>query len=251
MLNKKWFAIFISSMFIVGCAKKTSVAVVPITDVREISKFDSLVVTGSSNVELINGQSALIAYGYPQDIKDSNAHIAKNVLYIDKVNDKVKMSIRTGSLRNISVFDKANVSSKDFKADNLNILAQNSGSIKLNGEIGINKIYQRGSGKIEVDWVNGDKLNVDSNSAGPIYLSGNADYLQAKLTNNAVMDARYLRVRSAAIFTTDNARADVLVLDALGAFAVDTSNIYYYKNPKHLTVVTKGSGNVLHPDWIK
>jgi hypothetical protein len=72
-----------------------------------------------------------------------------------------------------------------------------------------------------------------------------------RLMRNAQFDARYLRVQKASVFTTDKARADILVLDVLGAFAIDDSNIFYHKRPQNLTVVTKGSGNVLYSGWVR
>src|SRR3989304_1274225 len=92
-------------------------------------------------------------------------------------------------------------------------------------------------GRINISWIDSDKLLIKSYGSGPIYLAGVVNNMSAKLTRNADLDARYLRVQNANIIATDSAQAEVSVLDALDAFAIDKSSIYYYKKPKQLTVV--------------
>ena len=66
-----------------------------------------------------------------------------------------------------------------------------------------------------------------------------------KLMNNAKLNARYLHVNKASLFITDKALAEVSVIDELSAYAVDASNVYYYKRPKDIKAVTRDSANVL------
>ena len=204
----------------------------------DLPPFKSIVLNGNATVELVNG---------PYATDDDKTIVKNQVLFITFKASKISAP----RLKNITVANNSVVNAKNFKTSNLTITAKGNGTVNLEGKYNINKIYQYGSGRINIDWIDSDNLFIDSNSKGPIYLAGKVNSMVAKLTHNAMFDARYLRTKKASIFTTDTARAYIAVLDTLGAFAVDNSNIYYYKRPHKITVVTKGSGNVLHPDWIK
>ena len=112
------------------------------------------------------------------------------------------------------------------------------------------KFLKLGNGRINIDWIKTDSLIIEGSGSGPVYLAGETDNLVIKLMRKARLHARYLRAQKAHVFTTDNAIAEIFVLDTLGAYAVNNSNIYYYKRPKDITIVTKDTGNVLYPHWV-
>ncbi|EKE00589.1 MAG: hypothetical protein ACD_21C00323G0004 [uncultured bacterium] len=207
---------------------------------------------GNTAIELANGSYAASITGIKESLNGYQFNIKDQVLYVGTTASASNVAIKlfAPGLKNLTVTDNATINAKNFKTAGLNVLAKNNGTINLEGQYAVNKLYQLGNGRINISWIDSEKLFIDSDSKGPIYLAGIVNSMVIKLTHNAYLDARYLRAQKASVFTTDNARADVLVLDTLGAFAIDKSNIYYYKRPPHFTVVTKGKGNVLHPDWI-
>ena len=234
-----------------GCSSiPTSTTTKLITQKHSLNRFKSVILSGNTTVELVNGQYATNITGSGKDLYSCHTDIRDQVLYIN-AKSSVAIKLIVPGLKNITVTDNATLNAKDFITNNLTIIAKNNGTINLEGQFNIDKIYQRGNGRINITWVSSNKLFIDSNSGGPIYLAGIANNIVAKLTHNAQLDVRYLRTQKASVFTTDKAKADILVLDTLEAFAVDNSNIYYYKRPHYLTVVTRNSGNVLHPDWIR
>jgi hypothetical protein len=213
------------------------------TQKYSLKPFKSIVLQGRASIELVNGSYAANATGMK---------VASQVLHVGTpaLATNVPIKVFAPGLKNITVTDNATVSSKNFKTAGLSINAKNNGTINLEGQFAIDKIYQRGNGRINISWIDSNNLFIDSDSGGPIYLAGTANNMTIKLTRDSQLDARYLRAQKASVLTTDKARADVLAIDTLGAFAVDKSNVFYYKRPHDLTVLTKGSGNVLQPDWI-
>ena len=225
-----------------------------VTKSFNLEPFTALVADGYANIELTNGPGKITATGTRKDLKQYFVSISKKVLYVQipqlaAENTTIKISVP--KLNTISVQNYAKVNLENFKTPNLQILAKAQGEFTAhNCQLGVSKIVQNSAGKIDINWIKGDTLVINSNSVGPIYLAGTTKQLVIKLTGQAMLDARYLRAEKAGVFVIDRATAHVLVTKSLGGFAADHSNIYYYKRPLKLTVATRGSGNVLHPAWI-
>lgn len=247
-------------IFIVGCHKaavfntrQTTVIKEPITQKYNLQSFKSIALSGNTTVKLVNGSYAVCITDLEENLSKYQINVTNQTLHITapKTINTTTIEVYAPKLKNLIVAGNVTVSAKGFKTSGLTVTTKGNGTVNLDGQYIIDKVYQRGNGRINISWINSDNLFVDSDSSGPIYLAGTANNMVIKLMNNAELDARYLRTQKASVFTTDNARADILVLDTLGAFAVDNSNIFYYKRPHNLTVVTKESGNVLHPDWLR
>lgn len=216
--------------------------------------FNEIVLQGDAKVELLNGYDDLQADSAVKPIISINKRIL--TINVPKANNtfienNTFIKVFNKKIRKITATDNSSVYAKNFKTPALTIIAKQNGSINMKGEYYINTIHQNGMGKINISWVNSKNLFISSNNNGLIYLGGIADKMIAKLTNDAKLEAKYLRVGQAEIFTTDRAIADVLVLDYLGGYAIDNSNIYYHKTPKKITVVTKDQGNIFKSDWMR
>jgi len=262
---KKLMVLF-AVIFIAGCRGSVGVGVTfsnphnpaslsEITTKRcELKPFKSIVVSDDAKIELANGPYAVEITGRYLNKYHCYNSVVGQTLYIDGVGDKksnFKVKLYVPKLKMIVVAGRAIVNAKNFKSDDLTVIAKDRGSINIEGEFNVNKIVQHGRGRINVHWVHSDILYVEGYNNGPIYLSGRANDIMVKLMGNARLYARYLRARNVAVLTTDSAIAEVSALDMLSAYAVDDSNIFYYKKPKDITVVTRDSGNVLYPEWIQ
>lgn len=256
---KKILATTIILIFVAGCSgiltsnsnTNNFLGKTPITQKHKLKPFNSIVLTGNTIVELVNGTYAMHVTGTKETLPDYQYKIKDKILYVEpRTTNLFQITIVAPKLKNITVIDNATLTAKNFKTGRLTIAAKNNGTINLEGWYAVDKIYQFGSGRINIRWLDSSQLFIESNSSGPIHLAGITKNIIAKLSGDTQLDARYLRAEKVSIFTTDNARADVLAVDTLDAFAVDKSNIYYYKRPLHYNVITKDSGNVLHPNWI-
>ena len=211
--------------------------------------FNEIVVQGDAEIELLNGHDDLQADPTTKPIISVN----KKILTVNAAKSKnnVPIKIFNKKLRKITVTDNSKVYARNFKNPNLVIIAKQNGSVNLEGNYCIDAIYQNGTGKINIIWVDSKNLFISSNNSGLINLGGIADKMIAKLTNNARLDAKYLRVNQAEVFTTDSATADVWASESLSGYAIDNSNVYYYKTPEKLTIVSRDHGNVLKFGWIQ
>lgn len=250
--------------FLVSCSSK--VTTVTIDNVKsfystlvqnrdcDLEPFGSLVLTGNTRVELTNGSYTIkiiapkaAKYNYYNNLVDK-------VLYVngdDGGDSRNVIKISAPSLSNITVTDNVILTAKNFKTSGLTIVAKNQGAINLQGQLKLDRLSQLGRGEITISWVDSEELCLDSSGDGPIYLAGAVDKMTIKLMQEAKLNVRYLRAKKAAVFTTDSAVAHVLVVNDLDAFAINKSDIYYYKRPKKLTVVTKDSANILQTAWMR
>lgn len=257
---KRLLATVIILIFTIGCHHKVHVSSMRqtpaekevITQKYSLQPFRSIMLNDKITVELANGSYAASITDAQENLQKYQFNVINHVLHVNAPVSANNTTIRVFApeLKSITVTGNAMVKAEDFKTVGLTITAKDNGTINLEGQYVVDKIIQRGNGRIDISWINSDNLVVDSRSSGPIYLAGAVNSMVVKLMRNAQFNARYLRVQKASVFTTDKARADILVLGTLGAFAIDNSNIFYHKRPQSLTVETKGSGNVLHSDWV-
>lgn len=250
---KKILLTLLTLCCVAGCQSRQTHTISP-QDIGAYS-FNEIVLKGDAKVELLNGYDDLQIDSTIKPIISINKRILTINVPRAKNNAPIKNSafikVFNKKIHNITVADDSAAYAKNLKAPALIITAKQNGSINLEGEYCINAIYQSGVGKINIGWVNSKNLFISSNNNGLIYLGGTADKMIAKLTNNARLDARYLRVKQAEIFATDKAIADALVLDYLGGYAIDNSNIYYHKTPKKITAVSRDHGNIFKSDRIQ
>ncbi len=258
---KKIVLLIIGIIFVVGCqkiwpTKPAPKAPLEITNKHcELSAFNSALISGNAKVEIARGSYGIDITGIQKNNYSCPKISANQLIYSDKDNNKninAIVRITAPELKNIIVADNATVSVRNLNANNLTVVVKNNGAINFEGQqFNISKISQSGGGKINIDWVNTNSLIVEGDGSGSIYLAGQANNLLVRLTQNARLFARYLRTQKTQAFTTDRALAELFALDTLSAYAIDKSNIYYYKRPKNLTIVTRDWGNVLYHHWVK
>jgi len=255
---KKLLGLISGLILISGCADINSENTQKVTTTcHKLDTFKAIIVSGNARVRLVKGRTnQMVITGKNFGKYADQNKVVNQVLYItggdDTLASEITATIRdSADLRSITVTNNAIINARDFTVKNLIITAKDNGTVNLEGWFNIDKIFQYGHGRINISWVSSDSLSITGQGSGPIYLGGRVDNLVAKLSKDAKLHAHYLRTMKAQVFTTDQAFAEVLVLDNLSAFAVDSSNIYYHKRPKNITVVTKGHGNVLYAGWIR
>lgn len=252
---KKITAVILLLIFVIGCQTidtSTLPSSVITTSHYSLDSFDSITISGNVDVVLASGPYAIDITGARVDRYDQQISVVNKELYVTMDSGdapRVVAKITAPEFRKIAVAGNATVSGNKFKTNKLVIIAKGQANINFTGKYNIEKIFQFGHGRIDISWIDSDKFLFEGSGNGTIFLAGVVDEMVVKLAEEAKLDARYLRARKATIITTDTARSDILPLDALDAFAADKSNIYYYKKPKYLKIVTKDSGNVLRPVW--
>lgn len=217
--------------------------------------FDSIVASGDIYVEIEKGHPALSTAAQKQYNDKVMAEVKKHTLYLtlpSYINQKnVAALVKLNNIKSLHAANSAFVIAKNLTAASLEVAANSHASINLQGMLSVNKITQKSDGKIEINWIKSKKLEVASYGHGLIMLAGKVKELDAKLRNNAQLDARYLRALTATIIATDVATAHVWVADLMNAYSERQSNIYYYRISNHRNIVSKDHSNVLYVDWIQ
>lgn len=135
-----------------------------------------------------------------------------------------------------SIQNKGNgpIISNDFRSDQLTVTNTGSVDLVLRGYINAQKIYQKGTGKIDIRWVNKNKNTLVEASSGVVKLAGRTRKLTINTEGFAIVDAQYLRATEARIRTSGKSIISVNALNQLFVNASDDSRVYYRGYPKHL-----------------
>jgi len=228
-----------------------------VTSTQQLKAFDSMVVSGNIKVTVLpasqsGSQSLTITRPSSQSYAIS---VKKRVLTIRQTTpwwvstQPAKITVDVNTLKKLSLYDAAAVSAKSFNTTSLAIDADTSGDINLDGKVGLTSLVLKGPGNVHVRWVDSPSLNIDSTGDSAIDLSGTVGQMHVRLSNHSSLQAEYMRADSIAIQTYRFAKAQVMPLTTLNAYAHDFSNIFYYKTPKYFTRFTSQSGNILQMQW--
>jgi hypothetical protein len=123
---------------------------------------------------------------------------------------------------------------------------KNSGSVHVQGVIGMRELDAENSQSIEFGWLNSPILNVNLLENSSVSLAGDPAYVNAKIGDHSTLDAKYLNAHRLFIQTAGDATARVTATDALNARATDNSNIYYYHQPITFNPHYADNGSILY-----
>ena len=182
--------------------------------------------------------------------KSVRTFVSKDNLYISSDNKHAKVIVYTKPIRSLNAYKNVSVAGDEFNNNHpLNLTAAGNSSIMLNGKFNVADIDQQSARPISVTWANSDTINIEAEGSGKINIAGVTQQLRARLYNNSTLNAEYLRANNAMIQSKDNANAEVAATDNLRAFAHNNSNIYFYKQPVHITRQSSETANILQLGW--
>lgn len=229
----------------------TALAKTPVQDIQRIHS------TGNISIELANAAlHEKDSYTPVKNNQNLRVRLKNNTLYLnqdntDMNNTPAHILIKTNHLREIDAYDSTTITSKGVAIKDLIMKTDNSSAINLDGKVSITHLDAAGPGTITINWVDSKNLDLMIRSSTKVKLAGIVEYMRARVVAHSQLDAQYLRVGTAVVQTRDYANAKITAIDDLKAFAFDNSNIYYYKQPKHIHRYTSQSGNILQLDWRK
>ena len=151
---------------------------------------------------------------------------------IDLMNDaQVKVE---GMLESNSLFINADNSSKfdlEVKTKDISINMQGNAKGKLKARTDNTVIVMGDKSDLNAD-ITTNKMSVDLTKSAKLDLRGNSDDLTFKATDSSEMDAKKMKVSSANINVSSNAKVHVDVKKNLTIFAKDKSSVFLYSEPK-------------------
>lgn len=241
-------SLLIFSTCFANCCQEIKTNNYPITKTFCLPEFDSIVISGDFQVEIFHGPEKISASGTKEALSHMSLEVKRHTLYLylaSAPKDHINIKLCACHLKSIVAKKFTDINCCKCCFSCLNVEAYDNSSIYLEGDIKATNIHQRGNGKIEMAWIDSNKLVIDSTDTGPIYLAGVAKDMFVDLRGQSFLDARYLRTCKAVVLTKDIATAHIYAIRSFSAYAEGHSNIFFYNRPKYFTVVTKESGNVL------
>lgn len=221
---------------------------------QALEPFNKIVINGKAKVNMTYAKnSTVFLSGQKQYVVNVHISVVNNTLYVyapDNQNANIEIHAKN-IINSIVLKDSAIFMADNVGNNNLTLKIYDNAICILNGEYNLSNILQNSSQKIEVKWIYGDYLNIESHSKGNIYLAGAINALQIQTTKHAKIDAHYLKTKDAIVFAKDQSIAKIYPTNSLQAFADDDSLVAYFIRPQFLNKVTQKKGNILYfGQWI-
>lgn len=125
------------------------------------------------------------------------------------------------------------------------MIFQGSPHVELKGHISLYRLIAGGHSHVFVYWIDICEPCIKAMGNAEICIGGIADTLSIDAYQSARVDARYVRTRRAFVKTYGCSRADICVMKSMNIFAADSSNVYYYQDPKFQAPFLQCAGSVI------
>ena len=161
------------------------------------------------------------------------------------IKDPIFITLPFQNIRSFSYKGIGNVVIDELNTPHLDLNLEGNVDMWIKGNIVLGKINFNNDGKLVIHWVNTTNLCINAKKKGSILLAGIANNLTANINDYAILDASYLKTKTAHIHTSNQAEAKINVTKRLNAFAEDNSTIYYDTLPDFIAKYSHGSGSIL------
>ena len=229
----------------------------------QLSPFYAIVANGAMDLYIHGGKryssvvlknfQQLQKYGRETKQPKPLLWVDNGVLYIDNENwvqgEPMRIDVNVKELNGLFITGNVLVIGDHITSRGMAIDDGSDRNMFLNGAMTMNWLNMHGKGNARISWVTGRHVQMVGTGSGHVDLAGVVHDMRVRLYNKQSYDAQYLRVDNLMVFTRDNSLAKVFAINSLQNFAYDMSNILYYRTPRSLNRMTKGSGNVLQADW--
>lgn len=222
----------------------------------EFPKFNKLTIEGDFNVEIVktcHKFDPIRIVGDRAFIPHIQARVVNNTLFIRldpnfdyAIQRPIVLQIPYHQLEGLSYKGIGDVVLTKSNAKHFELNLEGNVNAWIKGNIALTHLTFKNNGKLVLYWINTKHLTVDVKKKGTVLLAGVAGTLEARVSDSATLDAKFLRVlQDAHVHTTQYSTADVTVLNHLNAFAEDNSTINYYQTPEFKGFTMHESGAIL------
>ncbi len=186
-----------------------------ISETRNVSGFDAVVLEGSGDVN--------VAFGSEESVVVESD---------DNIVPLIETTVQNGKL---VIGIKGNTSITTQKGIHVNITMKSMQGVSL-----------KGSGNIKVSSLVGKNVSVDLSGSGTITMEGTADSVDISLPGSGNIYCDGLKARSATVSLNGSGNISVYASDSLDATLRGSGNIRYSGNPAQVNKSVTGSGTVTH-----
>jgi len=199
-----------------------------------INGFDQVLITGNVSGTVNGGQSQnqLVVNGTIESLKNFSARTKGGILYISS-SEPVNISLNLANpVRELANNGNGNIEMKNIANKSMKLGFGGNSVTNLRGDLVLSRIDLSGNARLSAYWVDSSNLHVVTQNQSKLFLAGVVTNLDVIATDNAEIDAKYLRADNAYVRTADNADVGVTVNRSLSTLSTDRSTVYYYDNSR-------------------
>lgn len=209
--------------------------------------YSQLIIRGPANVTIAGHQpDSVVKYALPGNhLGTVTIKELRGKLYITtKYPTTIDITL-TNDIHYFSDIGAGKVNATNIGYSGLGVTLGDDVNMTLRGEIHLTSASVGGDSSLHTYWIDNTKLKVHALGNAKVFLAGVAKDLDAVVTGDSVLDAKYLRTYNAHVTTIDNSTAAITVWHAMNVLAKNSSTIYYYRDPEFQAVYLDNAGSVL------
>lgn len=138
---------------------------------------------------------------------------------------------------------------KRLRCEKLTIEKNGSAKVVLRGDMPVTYVGQTGAGEIDLYWMKISRATIEAAGTSVTKLAGLINHLVVNLSEQARLQAQFLRAKSVHVTTSDQSIAWVYPITSLYAQTFGTSKIKYFRKPIYLYQHNAGAGIILPGEW--
>lgn len=178
-------------------------------------------------------------------VKKDKLHIISSAYLPVTTKAVPQIIIAVRQLKGLSILGDVTLQASNLGKELTALYVNSPWTVNLYGDVAPGYIVDRGHGLLTLRWLNVGELNLSALGNSRIELNGKADFLRASVSDHGFLDGRYLQVKDCYVHSTDHSLVTLHVSDTLHGFAYNHSQVLYYSKPRHISRVTRNSGNIL------
>ncbi|MFN8254775.1 MAG: head GIN domain-containing protein [Bacteroidales bacterium] len=201
------------------------------TETRNLTDFDKIQIKGQATVYLVSGLEPKVSVSIDSNLTEFiKTEVSGNKLKIFenrclKELSEFKILVNINRLTEIEVEGSVNlICDSVLRVDNLDLISESSGEVKLNLDL--------------------ETLDLQSNGSGFIQLTGRANNFNLKLKSSGSVDANNLIAKNIKFNVTGAGTCEVNVTENLSGEVSSSGKLYYKGNPKKVDTNNTGTGTI-------
>lgn len=219
----------------------------------KLPKFNQIQASGDVRLVLVGGhgksahtcRSVFSNQGIIAKVKGGVLHISHNPdIVLEGPAHHADIKIVAPAINYINLKDAAHMTASGLHMKHLQVIDSSDGDLKLDGDIGLDRLEHTGSGKVDIHWINSAELEVTTDQ-GETGLAGVVGKLRIRGDGSAGVLAQQLRAKDVWVNTKGKAWVNLFPLRTLYAYADDRSTVLYFKKPLNMHIQTDGQGRIL------
>jgi hypothetical protein len=226
-----------------------------VTEERNVSGFDSITLSIAADVIITqDGDESVTVEAEENLMKYIDTTVRGRTLDLAfvpgprpdiRVTEPIIFYVNVDELERIDVNSSGDVSVEAVKVEDFKVEVSGSGNVDIEKVSGDDMEFElNGSGDLTIDELDARELVISITGSGNIYLAGEAQSQDVRLSSSGQYQAKDLESREVEIEVTGSGDAEIWVTDSLEADLTGSGNVNYYGNPQ-VEADTTGSGEVV------